>query len=86
MQSQTTRQFRRLLSDLPADVQRAARRAYRQFRDNPAHPGLQFKKLEGDDNIYSVRIGLEYRALGVMKKERIVWYWIGSHSEYDRLV
>jgi len=46
MQSQTTRQFRRLLSDLPADVQRAARRAYRQFRNNPAHPGLQFKKLE----------------------------------------
>jgi len=47
---------------------------------------LQFKKLEGEDNIYSVRIGLEYRALAAMKKDRIVWYWIGSHSEYDRLV
>jgi len=46
---------------------------------------LQFKKLEGEDNIYSVRIGLEYRALAVMK-DRIVWYWIGSHSGYDRLV
>jgi len=51
----------------------------------PAHPGLQFKKLEGEDDIYSARIGLEYRALAVMKKDRIVWYWIGSHSEYDRL-
>ena len=86
MQSQTTRQFRRLLSDLPTDVQRAARRAYQLFRSNPAHPGLQFKKLEGGDNIYSARIGLEYRALAVMKKDRIVWYWIGSHSDYDRLV
>ena len=49
-------------------------------------PGLQFKKLEGEDNIHSVRIGLEYRALAVMEEDRIVWYWIGSHSEYDRLV
>jgi hypothetical protein len=51
-----------------------------------APTGLQFKKLEGEDNIDSVRVGLEYRALAVMKKNRIVWYWIGSHSEYDRLV
>jgi hypothetical protein len=71
---------------LPVDVQRDATRAYRFFPGNPAHPGLQFKKLEGEDNIYSVRIGLEYRALAVMKKDGIVWYWIGSHSEYDRLV
>jgi hypothetical protein len=68
------------------DVQRDAKRAFCLFRGNPAHPGLQFKKLEGEDNIYSARIGLEYRALAVMKKDRIVWYWIGSHAEYDRLV
>ena len=54
--------------------------------DHPAHPGLQFKKLEGEDDIYSVRIGLGYRALTDMKEVRIVWYWIGNHSEYDRLV
>ena len=86
MQSRTTRQFRRLFSELPFDAQRDAKRAYRLFQSNPAHPGLQFKKVEGEENIYSIRIGLEYRALAVMKKDRIVWYWIGSHSEYDRLV
>ena len=86
MQSRGTRQFWRLFSDLPIDVQKAARRAYQSFRSNPARPGLQFKKLEGEDNIYSARIGLEYRALAVMKKDGIVWYWIGSHSDYDRLV
>ncbi len=86
MQSRTTRQFRRLFSDLPFGAQRDAKRAYRLFQSNPAHPGLQFKKLEGEVNIYSVRIGLEYRALAVMEKDRIVWYWIGSHSGYDRLV
>ena len=86
MQSRTTRQFWRLFSDLPFNVQQAAKLAYRLFLSNPAHPGLQFKKLEGEDDIYSARIGLGYRALAVMKKDRIVWYWIGSHSEYDRLV
>jgi hypothetical protein len=86
MQSQTTRRFWRLFSALPDDIQRDAKRAYRLFQSNPAHPGLQFKKLEGEDHIYSARIGLEYRALAFMKKDRIVWYWIGSHSEYDRLV
>jgi len=49
-------------------------------------PVCNSKKLEGEDNIYPVRIGLEYRALAVMNKDRIVWYWIGSHREYDRLV
>ena len=86
MQSRTTRQFRRLFSDLPLAVQRDAKRAYRLFAENPAHPGLQFKKLEGEDDIYSARIGLDYRALAVVKKGRIVWYWIGSHSAYDRMV
>jgi hypothetical protein len=86
IKSRATSKFWRLFSDLPLDAQRDAKRAYRLFQDNPAHPGLQFKKLEGEENVYSARIGLGYRALAVMKKDRIVWYWIGSHSEYDRLV
>ena len=71
--SRTTRKFWRLFSELPIDVQEDARRAWRLFQSNPAHPGLQFKKLEGEDNLYSARIGLEYRALAVMQKESIVW-------------
>jgi hypothetical protein len=86
MQSRTTRRFWRLFSDLPLDAQQEARRAYRLFQANPAHPGLQFKKPEGEGDIYSIRIGLDYRALAVRKKDRVVWYWIGNHSAYDRLV
>lgn len=86
MQSRTTRRFWSLFSALPLDVQQDAKRAYQLFQSNPAHPGLQLKKLEGEDDIYSVRIGLGYRALAVMKEDRVIWYWIGSHSDYDRLV
>jgi len=72
MRCRTTRQFWRLFSNLPPDVQQDAKRAYRLFQNNPAHPGLPFKKLEGEDNLYSARIGLDYRALAVMNKDRIV--------------
>jgi hypothetical protein len=86
MHSRTTKQFWRLFHALPLNVQRDAQRAYRFLQSNPAHPGLQFKKLEGEEDIYSARIGLDYRALAVRKKDGLVWYWIGDHSEYDRLV
>ncbi len=45
------------------DAQREAQRACWLFQTNPVHPGLQFKKLEGEDDIYSARIGLGYRSL-----------------------
>ena len=80
IQSRTTRQFWRLFYNLSPDAQRDAKRAYRIFQTNPAHPGLHFKKLEGEDDIYSARIGLDYRALAVVIGDRVVWYWIGSHS------
>ena len=83
------RMNRASLADEDAWKKRFAERSQARlkfFQSNPAHPGLQFKKLEGEDDIYSARIGLDYRALAAMKKDRIVWYWIGSHAEYDRLV
>ena len=86
IESRTTRRFWRQFAELPADAQQEAKRAYKLFRANPAHPSLQFKKLQGESEIFSVRIGLGYRALAVMKRSRVIWYWIGSHAEYDRLV
>lgn len=86
IESRTTRQFREAFIGLPAAVHQQAVRAYRIFRSDPSHPSLHFKKLEGEENIYSVRIGLAYRALGAMKGNRIVWFWIGSHGDYDRMI
>lgn len=75
-----------MFQDLPSDVREDAKRAYRLFRTDPSHPSLHFKKMGGEDRIHSVRVGLGYRALAVVEQGRAVWYWIGSHSEYDRLV
>ena len=86
IESRTTRAFRIAFAALPEDVQRQARRAYRLFRSDPNHPSLRFKKIEQTENVYSVRVGLGYRALGVLESSVIIWFWIGSHADYDRLV
>ena len=85
MKSSTTRRFRAAYADLPEEVQRKARLAYQLFSENPYHPSLQFKKVD-QPNTYSVRVGLGYRALGMLEGAEIVWFWIGSHSEYDKLI
>lgn len=84
MNSRTTRGFRTLFSALPAHLQRQARESYRLFRQNPHHPGLRFKQVHPDPPIYSARVGIGYRAVGVRDGNTIVWYWIGSHAAYDQ--
>ena len=86
MKSHVTRRFRDLFAELPDHVQRQARQAYRLFRDNPGHPGLHFKQVHPDPPVYSARVGIGYRALGVRDQETLTWFWIGSYAEYDRLL
>jgi mRNA-degrading endonuclease RelE of RelBE toxin-antitoxin system len=86
MNSRTTRQFRELLASLPARVRQQAREAYRQFQQNPFHPGLNFKLVHSDPSIYSARVGIGYRALGVLEGGTVIRYWIGSHADYDKLL
>jgi hypothetical protein len=86
IQSRTTREFREAFGLLSNDVRRQAQRAYRLFCTDPRHPSLRFKKVDEESNIYSVRIGLGYRALGVMEGSTVVWFWIGSHAECDRVL
>ena len=77
MKSFTSRRFRSIYASLPEDVKLRAKRAYRLFQRNPAHPGLNFKKVDDQNDVYSARVGLGYRALGQMDGEDIVWFWIG---------
>jgi hypothetical protein len=86
MTSHATRAFWKAFRDLPLQVQRAANAAYRRWRQDPFYPSLEFKELEGKENVYSVRIGLGWRALANKDGDSITWFWIGSHAEYDRLI
>lgn len=86
MKSRTSRRFRVRLAALPEHVRRQAREAYRLFQQDPAHPCLRFKQVRSVPPTYSARIGIGYRALGVLGGDTIVWFWIGSHAEYDQLL
>jgi hypothetical protein len=71
---------------LPSSIQKSAKRAYARFRQNPNHPSLRLKKVHTTQEIYSVRITEDYRALGVREGDTIVWFWIGSHADYERIL
>lgn len=66
---------------LPEDVRQLAEKNYRLLKANERHPSLNLKKI---DEIWSVRVDLHYRALGIDAQDGIPWFWIGSHADYDR--
>jgi hypothetical protein len=68
---------------LPADARELANKNFELLKANPRHPSLHLKKI---GKYRSVRVGLRYRALAVEIPEGLVWFWIGRHSDYDRLL
>jgi hypothetical protein len=86
VRSRVNERFRKAFDSLPEDIQRRAREAYERWHENPAHPSLQYKKIHDTQPVYSVRVGLGWRAIGMLQGDVMIWFWIGPHSEYDRLV
>jgi mRNA-degrading endonuclease RelE of RelBE toxin-antitoxin system len=86
VKSRTTTQFRKLFADLPKSVQKQTRKAYRQFKQDPSYPSLRFKKVHPKLPIYSARINKDYRAVGQLVEDSVIWFWVGSHAEYDLLL
>jgi len=65
---------------------RVSARAYALWRPDPYHPSLRFKRVSQRQPIYSVAIGIGYRALGLREADHVYWFWIGPHAEYDELL
>ena len=84
--SVATRRFWHLFHALPADVQNLAVKNYQLWRRDPLHPSLHFRRLQGSTDRFTVRVGDRYRATGVLRGRTMIWVWIGTHTEYDRLV
>ena len=86
MRSYTRQSFWDAYRLLPVHVKRQARSAYRFFEANPNHPSLDFKRVSRRRPVYSARVNISYRAVGVVDGGDIVWFWIGPHREYERLL
>jgi len=77
--------FWRAYNRLAPSVKARAREAYRVFEQNPDPQALRFKKLQSRDDVWSVRVTDQYRAVGVRSGDTIEWIWIGTHNEFDNL-
>ncbi len=86
MISRTTKQFWNLYQALPPELRERADKAYELWHSNPHSSGLQFKRVDQEEPIYSVRISLACRALGVLRGDTITWFWIGRHAGYERML
>jgi mRNA-degrading endonuclease RelE of RelBE toxin-antitoxin system len=86
VKSSVTKTFRKRLNDLPESVREQATKAYALWKEDPYHSSLQFKRVSQRQPIYSARVSLNYRVLGLLESDHIYWYWIGTHDEYDKLL
>ena len=75
--------FWRAFEKLPAQIQELANKNFALLNDNPDLPSLRLKKV---GPYWSVRVGMRYHALAVEIEEGLLWFWIGTHADYDRLI
>ena len=68
---------------LPPEVQQVADRAYERLKQDPRYPSLHFKKV---GRYWSARVGSGHRALAAEASDGLIWFWIGTHAEYDKLI
>ena len=84
MKSATLPSFWAAYGSLGHDIRRRARKAYQLWAQNPFHPSLHFKCINSEEGIWSIRITLGYRAVGILEGDTVTWFWIGGHDEYEQ--
>ena len=82
----TLPRFWRHYQALPEVIREVADKNFDLLRNDPHHPSLHFKKVGKAKHLWSVRVGLHHRALGMDQTDAVVWFWIGPHAEYDQLL
>ena len=83
MNHHTNHRFWEAFRELPVEVQTLAKKSYRLMVREPKHPSVHLKKV---GQFWSARIGLDHRAVAREVDDGLLWFWIGPHDEYNRLV
>jgi len=86
MRSSTVQRFWKCYEALSAEVRKQAKEAYELLSMDPYFPSLHFKRIHSSRPIFSVRISLDYRAVGILDGDEVTWFWIGPHSQYETLI
>jgi len=85
VKSLTNNRFWKCYADLPQEIKQQAKEAYSHFQKDPYYPSLHFS-IHSTRPIFSARISMEFRTVGVIDADEITWFWIGSHADYDKLL
>lgn len=73
--------------ELPPEIRKLAEKNYQLWKENPQHPGLRFKKIHAELPIFSFRVGMQYRTVGVETNDgKIVWFWVGSFEHFEKQI
>ncbi len=84
MRHRATDSFWKRYEALDPDLQNLANKNFELLKHNPKHPSLHFKRIR--DDLWSVRVGMGFRALALASDDGLDWIWIGPHSVYDRII
>ena len=82
----TVKSYWKSYKGLPKNIQRDVDRKFDLWKMNPFHPSLNFKCVNTEYNIWSVRVTMDYRVLAVRNDKSVIWYWIGDHNKYEHLL
>ncbi len=83
MRHRTSQKFWKFYGQLPPEIKRLADENFELLKTDPWHASLHFKRV---GRFWSARVGIHYRAAAVQDGGDMVWFWLGHHSEYDRLI
>ena len=78
-----TIRFWSLFNRLPENLRKKAKRNFDLLKKDPLHPSLHFKKV---GNFWSVRVGINHRALAIKDGQDFIWVWIGSYTKYEQMI
>ncbi len=86
MESFAIKSYWKTYNELPKAIRKKADAKFELWKENPFHPSLHFKCVNSEENVWSVRINIDHRALALREKDSVIWYWIGSHDDYMQLL
>lgn len=86
MISEITNSFREDYGKLSSEIKTHIKRTYKLWIKNPQHPSLRFKRIHSTESIWSVRVGLNYRVVGIKHDNKMLWFFVGAHAEYEALI
>ena len=68
---------------LPAEVRSQADKQFALLKRDSSHSSVRLKKI---GRFWSARVSQGTRALAVEHSGNLIWFWIGSHTEYEQII